>query len=464
VPSIIYDDFKGGLDLRKAASMGGANIQYVLRNFYTATGKSLKKRPCLNRISTLESGTAGLKAAGGKLNTFYNANVTGAFITHADPRFVARNVPHPATAQPVTKAHYGELFNGYLYAAVEYANGDIRHHYLDGTPNPIITDVNCPHSKQVKKIGQKIYAASGANVRYTKTADPRDWTAVSDAGSIPSGIHAAGSDTVTALGEFQKDLAIAYSDSMQIWGIDADPANNALKSTASNIGTMHSKTMATLASDLIFLAKQGFRSVSVVNLTDNLQENDVGSAIDALRSEILDTDDPQSIYYPTLGQLWEINGARAYVYSFARSVKMAAWAVFDFPIEFEDAAVLNGALYVRSGNIVYEVSDTVFADDGMVPLCEVEMFYQDAKTPGILKQFMGFDGVVKGSPEIAFKFNANEPEDVTDYLPIEGDMRPGELYPMEVCATAVAPILRHQRNEACEISLLQLYYENLGPM
>jgi hypothetical protein len=461
--SIVFDDFKGGLDLRKAASMGGANILRVLRNCYTTPGKSIKKRPCLSRIATLEPHTAGLKAAGGKLNTFYDANQAGV-VTHVDTRFVARSVPHPTTAMVVTKVHFAEMFNGFIYASVEYSNGDVRHHYLDGTVPPVITDSNCPHSKQVKKIGQKIYAAKVADVAYCKTADPRDWTTADDAGFIPSGIHAVGSDNVTALGEFQADLAIFYDDSMQLWDIDSDPANNVLKSTASNVGTKHSKTPATLASDLVFLAKQGFRSVSVVSLTDNLQENDVGSAIDAMRPEILDTDDPVSIYYPTLGQLWVINGANVYVYSFSRSIKMSAWSKFTYPVTISAATVLGGSLYVRSGDIVYEVLDTVYADDGAIPLCEIEMFYQDAKTSGILKMFTGFDGVVTGSPEIAFKFNANEGADVTDYLPIEGDLRPGAMYPMEISATAIAPVLRHQADEAFELNMLQAYYENLGPL
>lgn len=461
--AVIYDDFRGGLDLRRSPSMGGAQIQLVLNNMYTTTGKSLKKRPCLSRTATLEPGTAGLKAAGGKLNTFYDAGLSGA-ITHADTRFLANSVPHPSSAVSVVKTHYAELFNGFLYCAVEYSDGLIKHHYLDGTSPPIITDTNCPHSKRVKKIGEKIYAASGANVRYCKTGDPRDWTTALDAGSIAAGIQAAGSDAVTALGEYQGNLAIFFSDSMQVWTISANPAMNALRSNSPNVGTLHSKTPATLASDLIFLAKQGFRSVLLVTLTNNLQDNDVGSAIDKLRTEILDTDDPTSIYYPTLGQLWVINGSKAYVYSFSRSVKIAAWAVFTFPVTISDAAVLDGKLFVRSGDFVYEVLNTVFTDDGVIPLCEVGMFYQDGKTPGILKQFMGFDGVVKGSPEIAFKFNANEDSEATDFIDIEGDMRPGALYPMELCATAVAPELRHQKNEDFEIHSLQLYYENLGPL
>jgi hypothetical protein len=311
---------------------------------------------------------------------------------------------------------------------------------------------------------QKIYAQDGADVAFCKTGAPRDWTTASDAGSIPAGINASGSDTVTALGDFKGDLGIFFADGLQVWDVDSNPALNALRQSADGIGTVHSKSPQTLAGDLIFLAKPGFRSLSLINLTDNLQENDVGSAIDALRSEITDANDPISVYYPNLGQLWVINGSRAYIYSFARSVKLSAWSVFDFPMSFDDAAVLSNELYVRSGDAVYKVDPTAFNDDGQIPLVEVEMYYQDNKAPGVLKQFIGFDGVVRGSPEIAFRYDPRNADLITPFYGIEGDMRPNDLFPMEITATSIAPVWRHRLNEEFQIDQLLCHYETLGVM
>jgi hypothetical protein len=438
--------------------MSSANILWVLRNAYITTGKKIRKRPCLTRIATLEAGTAGLKAAGGKLNTFYGSGT----ITHANTLFRANKVSHPSLALAVTKAHFAENFNGFLYCSVEYSDGSVKHHYLDGTSPTNIADTNCPNTKQVRKLQQKIYAQDGPDVAFSATAAPRDWTTPNDAGSIPAGINAGGSDEVTSLGDFKGDLGIFFDDSLQVWDVDSDPANNALRSTANGVGTKHAKTPATLAGDLIFLAKMGFRSLSLVSLTDNLQENDVGSAIDELRPEIVDSDDPVSVYYPTLGQLWTINGDRAYVYSFARSVKLSAWSLFDFPVTVDDAAVLSSELYLRSGDAVYKVDPNAFNDDGMVPLVDVEMYFQDNKAPGVLKQFFGFDGVVRGSPEIAFRYDPRNTDLVTPYYSISGDMRPGDLFPMEICATSIAPVWRHQANEEFQIDQLLCNYENLG--
>jgi hypothetical protein len=518
--SIVFDDWSGGQDNRRAAAMSAAKILTRLRNCYVTDGRAIKKRACLRLFASLEPGTVGLKAAAGKLNTFYGSV---AAITHADTRFLANRVAHKdATPAEPSKIHYGELFNGFLYTAVEYANGDVQHHYLDDpgawvaatnyaltnirrptVPNgfryevtadagssaagePVwptvvgatvvdggitwtcrsfaVVDANCPNSTIVRKMQQKIYAADGADVAFCKTTDPRDWTTASDAGFIPSGLHAQGSDEVSALGDYRGDLVIFFSDGAQVWDVDADPANNALKTTSANIGTVHSKTPQPFADDLTFLAKAGFRSVSIAVMTDNLSENDIGSQIDALRSEISAADDVIAIFYPTLGQLWEINGDTAYVFTYSKSQKIKAWGVYDFPVEITDAAVLDNELYLRSGDDIYIADDTIFEDDGSIPSCEVDMFFQDAEAPGVLKQFTGFDCVVTGEPTIAFRYDPRNTALVTDAIGVTSDTRPGDLLPMEICATSVAPIVRHQANEAFGIDAIQCYFQPLGPV
>lgn len=529
--AITFDNYSGGLDLRRDAALSAANVLAGLSNAYINIGKAIQKRPCLTKIATLEAGTVGLRSAGGKLNTFYGQ---GTAITHANPLFVPKRVPHPASGgTAISKVYYAENFNGLLYAAVGYANGETKHHYLDdseltawatgtvyglgvfrrpttangfryeattggtshGATEPTwpttigatvvdntvtwtcrsnaVTDANCPHTRQVKKLAQKLYAASSPNVRFCATASPRDWTSANDAGFIPSGISAPGAETVNALGDMAGDLVIFYSDSLQIWDVDADPANNLLKHSSPNTGAIHADTAQTLAGDLIFLSQQGFRSASLIAMTDNLQENDVGSAIDALRGEIEDDDDPFTIYYPKLGQLWCANGTKVYVYAFSRAVKLSAWETFTYPVPIEAAAVLNNQLYVRQGDDVYRVDSDKYVDETssspVAPLVEVDMFYQDNKTPGILKMFTGFDGLMRGSPEIAFKYQAKQTDGsvvelTTQYIPVTGDLRPGVLNPMEISAVAVAPKIRHQANEEFRCSSLMLHYENLGPV
>jgi hypothetical protein len=90
MPVITFDDFAGGLDVRPLQYMSRPNILRTLLNAYVTTGKTIKKRPCLQFVATLEAGTVGLKSFNGKLQTFYGQ---GAAIVHANALFNANRVP-----------------------------------------------------------------------------------------------------------------------------------------------------------------------------------------------------------------------------------------------------------------------------------------------------------------------------------------------------------------------------------
>jgi hypothetical protein len=524
VPVLTFDDFAGGLDVRPAAALARPNILRVLTNAYITTGKAIRKRPCLAKEATLEPGTVGLKAFGGKLNTFYGQ---GAAINHADTRFVARRTPHWTSGDAPVKVHYCDQYNALAYVVVEYAGPVYRHHYLDdpgawaattayaanafirpitangfryevtaggggnsGAVEPAwpttigttvvdgaltwtcrtfaVTDANCPHTKETTKQAQKMFAkgaTDGTTVRYCKTGDPRDWTAVSDAGFIPAGLYAKGSDQVTAIGPFQKSgLWIAFSDNSQVWGVDPNPANMALVDSIEGIGTNYYRAANPVSRDLFFLAQNGFRSVSLISITDNLQDNDVGSAIDKLvKDTIASTDDPMALYYPKLGQGVWINGATVWAYTFSRTSKISAWSKYTLPFTVDDATVLNQELYVRTGNDVYRLSDEVYKDGPLsIPLVDVQMFFQDGKSPGVAKQFTGVKIIGEGQWTLSYLYAVENQvlESLAYELPEISAM--GEMHPVELMAERIAPHLTHQKDEAAELSALSLLFEKLG--
>lgn len=516
--SITYDRFDVGLDLRKGASVADPNRLRVLRNAYVTTGRAVRKRPGLKRIATLETGTKGLVAAEGKLNTFY---ATGS-ITHADPLFQARKVTHHTSiTETVEKVHYAGMFLGYLYLAVEFSDGITRHIYLDdpgawaattvystgdfrrptvqngyryeattggtsGGSQPTwpttpggtvvdgtvtwtcrsfaVTDTNCPHTQAVIRAASRIFAADGDTVPYSAAGDPRDWTTASDAGFIPVGLQQDfGSTESTALGQFQNKLVVFFSDSAQIWDIDEDPANIAIFQRIYGVGTKWPRSHASFATDVFFKAYSGFRSITVNSQTENMQDTDVGSPIDSVVPADDDDTPPLGLYVPGFGQYWCFIDESAWVYSFSRSAKIAAWSEYDIGFAPDDVATLNNKLYLRSGDVVYEVDPATYADDGQPFLVEVELPYLDAKTPGILKQWIAMDSVSTGTMGVSFRFKANDVELITDEVEMSKDTRPEDLVPIELCATALAPRFTHQANEEFQLDLLTLIYEDLGP-
>lgn len=518
MPALTFDRFEGGLDLRPAAALSRANILRVLSNAYVTTGRSIKKRPCASLVATLEAGTVGLKASGTKLRTFYGH---GAAITHANSLFLPTRAPHITTGAAPSKIHYCDQFNALPYVVAEYGDGTTRHHYLDdpgvwvtltaygsgifrrpttvngfryevttgGTtaaaeptwPTTIgatvvdgtvtwtcrsfaVTDTNCPHTKQVTKRQQKMYAANGSNVNYCKTGDCRDWTAASDAGFLPAGLQATGSDVVTMVGQFQSNLVVGFSDSAQIWTVSSDPSANALTGTVENVGTLYHRSARALSGDLLFLSQSGFRSMSLLSLTNNLQDSDVGNPIDKLvTAEVAESDDPLSVYYPKLGQWWCINGTRVYAYSFSKTAKLTAWSVYDFPWTIDDATVLNQQLYVRTGNDVYKITTEVFKDGSLsIPLVDVQMYFQDAGRPGVLKQFIGMRTTGVGSPTVSYLFAAEDQTLESAAYELDPISVSGQLNPVELCSERIAPHFVHQKDEDFELSMASILYENLG--
>lgn len=458
--SITYDRFDGGLDVRRGASTSDANRLRVLRNAYITTGKQVQKRPCLSRVATLEPGTKGLRAAAGKLNTFYESGA----IVHANTLFKANKCPHPTTPQLVSRVHFADMFLGYLYASVEYVDGSVWHHYLDGTPASHIADANCPQSKGVVKATNKIYAINGETVRFCAAGAARDWTTPSDAGFLPVGRYQTGSSECLALGTFQRQLASFFIDGTQLWNIDEDPANNSLNKQVFGVGTQYPASPASFATDVFFLSDIGFRSITVsTTIQDNFQDVDIGSPIDALVTPDLPTSSNVAAgYVPGFGQYWCFIGDTAWVYTFSRVAKISCWSEYVFPVTVDAHAALNNRLYVRSGDEVFEVTRGVFTDNGEPVPVTVQLPYVDAKDPGNLKQFWGADFVGVGTPSMSFAYDQNDTGKQTAAYEYTGDTRTGTLHPVDVAAVNISPIITHEADEDFRLDAMTLYFHSLG--
>jgi len=466
--SISYDRFDYGLDLRKGLSTSDANRLRVLKNAHATEGRTIRKRPGTTKIATLEAGTEGLFAGNGKLNTFYGGTST---ITHANTLFKANNVQHNTTASlAVDKVHYGDVFNGFMYASVQYTNGDIRHHYLDAAlPGAThIADTNCPNTKQVIKIASKIWAVgiNGDVVRFSATNAPRDWTTANDAGFLPVGLQQSGANNATALGFYSNRLVVLFADSSQIWNVDVDPALHAFLQ-AVDVGSVLPYSHANMGGDVFFLSPAGVRTITRQDVTTNLIDADVGSPIDRelITGQFIDIVDAKAQYYRGGGQYWLYSGNKAVVYTFSRTASISAWSVYEFPFTLDYMDELNAELYIRSGDDVYRLDRTAKTDDGVLYSVDIELAYLDFKSPGVLKQIVAMDAVVSGQCQISHRYDPRSTELVTNPpVTIQGDSRPGYLMPVELMAVSIAPVIRNYDDEDFELHQLTYYYETLGNM
>jgi len=463
VRAITFDRFDLGIDRRKGASVSDANRLLEMKNAYVTTGLATSKRPGLVKVATLEAGSKGLFAGLGKLHTFYGG--VGS-LTHANSRFVAHKVDYGA--RQIKDVWFADTFNAYIYVAVEYEDGTLKHHYLDGSATTVIADPNCPHSKAVIKTASRIFAAGandGSTVRYCKTGDPRDWSAANDAGFLPTGLQFSGDRSANALGLYKSSLVVLSRDGLQIWDVqDVDPTTMRLTDLVENVGTSFPRTVRNVSGDLYFLADFGFRSITTLQYTNNLADVDVGSPIDAIVvPEILQAKAvPQAFFHYGTGQYICVVGSELYVYSVSRTAKIAAWSRYSVPFEVDAVAELAGELYFRSGDDVFRFTADTHTDDGVPFEVLVQLPYMDMKAPGQLKRVIGVDMVVEGECDVSLAYDVRYPTAITPRVRIRGNTRPGGIIPMEVSGTEFSLILRNLSDKPFRIDAATLYYESLG--
>lgn len=462
---ITFSDFGVGKDLRKAPSVATPNRLRELKNAFITKGKAIKKRPPFDLVTTLETGTVGLVSAKGVLNTFYE-NTT---VSHSHSLFTANQLDHGTTATECSKIHFSDVYDGKIYVAVEYANGDVKHHYLDGSSPTRITDANCPNTKGVIKMEEKIFAIGDGVVRYCATANVRDWTTSSDAGFISTGRQQSGQEDPIGLGQFQKSgLVVFHSDGAQLWNVDPDPALMVYRQPLSGSQTRYHRAIAPLFTDLFFLSDTGFRSISESVVSDGEQEIDIGSPIDSeIEALLTGSEDPIAIFWQKAGQFWCFIGAKAYVYTFSRTAKISAWSLYTFPWTPTDVAILDGELYVREGDNVYKAnrSATDFRDNGVAFDMEAQLAFVDSRSPGVQKYWHGFDCVMsKGSASVSFKWEPNDETLESESTLLTGDTSIDEMNDIELTSPSISPVIKDSTANDFQLDEMTIYYETLGPL
>ena len=465
MPAITFDKFDLGIDLRKGAAVSDANRLREMKNAYVTTGLATQKRPGLVKIADLEPGTKGLFAAFGKLHTFYGDGT----ITHANPLFKANKVVYSGGARPVASVPYADVFNAYIYAAIEYDNGTVQHHYLDGSATTHVADANCPHSKAVIKIASKMFAVGAGNadvVRYTKTGNPRDWTTANDAGFLPTGLNSRGDRAANALGIYKSKLVVLSRDGAQVWSVDPNPTNMSLDTLVENVGTSFPRSVANVAGDLYFLSDYGFRSITTLQLTNNLADVDVGSPIDTLVRAETKTPGifPKAFFFYGTGQYICAIGNQLFVYSISRTARIAAWSRYFLPSDVDAFAELGQELYIRSGDSVYKLDPSVSSDDGTQFEVLLDLPYMDFKTPGQLKRIYGADLVMEGSCEFSIGCDVRNPDAYTTPVKVRGNTRPDSMVPVECAGTEFSLRFRNYDNKPFRLDAVTIYYEVLGAL
>lgn len=470
MPAISYTDFSGGVDRRLPINVQEASRLWVLRNADITLGKRIKKRRGLRRVSSDLAGSFGLEAVSGRLKVFVDRGATFTPPSICDK--IELDIPAWSTGE-LTAVHYAEMFSGFVYAVAQYSDDAIGHHYVDASANTVIADTNNPRTISVTKAASRVFAVAGETVHYCAAGDPRDWTTSSDAGFLPTGLQQDTKSDATAVGTFQDALVVFFPEGAQIWDVAVDPTANQIRKRIYGVGITDSPlSLAGFANDLAFLSPYGVRSMTVAQNTDRIDDTDVGVPIDSLVTADIATSAAQpdrietfGLWVHELGQYWLVMDAGAtskvWAYTYSRSSKVQCWSEYTFPYRITGMATVSGKVYLRTVDSLFEVAADKYIDDVHLIGVEVQMAFQDAKAPGVLKQWYGMDCVFEGSPSVSFKYDPRDQSKETIVQAVSGDTRPGDVIPVEMCATAAAPVFRHSADEGFELSALTLYFNNL---
>ena len=316
-----------------------------------------------------------------------------------------------------------------------------------------IEDPNCPTSKVTTIIASKVFKADGDIVRFSATANPRDWTTTQDAGYLPTGLQQANANDAAVLATYRGNLAAFNASSFQMWQVDPDPEAMAILDQMDGIGSSWQKAAQPVANDLFYLSQLGVRTVGIANAAENLAAGDVGSPVDDLiRAELALGGRIVSTYYPGAGQFWLAFAREAvtsvHVYTMSQLGRRGAWSRYEFPFSVEAFAQLGDDLYIRHGNAISIVSEAVSYDEASGGDSGIEQIpfpglvwwpWLDFGTPGQTKMLEAFDYVGTGQgPSISVGYDQRSLSAFTPGYQLVSDTMPGGMVPIPVAAPTLS--------------------------
>lgn len=275
----------------------------------------------------------------------------------------------------------------------------------------------------------KEYILSLARTLFSAVGDPLTYNDPNGLGNgfVDMDNQTAVPEDLASIGTFQGRLLFFAHRAIQVWSVDANPANWQFLQALENIGTIAKDSVRAIGDiDALFLADVGIASVRSRDVSGNAFVDDLGAAISSLVKEkiIADTDggvNACAVVEPTTGQYWLFLHDTIFVLSYYPSSKVLAWSTYT-PTDSEGSTfvpekfiVFQGKVYCRAGNIIYAYG----GGTGQVydnSLVEVETPWMDLKTPGVIKSAQGFNAAFSGYWKIYMGMGL--PSGVLDQLPI----------------------------------------------
>lgn len=312
-----------------------------------------------------------------------------------------------------------------------------------------IESLRCPNSAQVTITASKVWAADGDIVRYCAVNNAKDWESPNDAGYLPTGLHQFGNNECSALNLYRGNLVVFSASTFQMWGVDEDPAANALIDTLEGIGTIYHLAVHPVSNDLFYLTSEGVRSVGIAASSTNLAAGDIGAPVDSIiRPEVNGSVEngflPFGMFYPGAGQFWLVCQSVVFVYTMNRIGSVGSWSRYIFPYQVIGHCLLGNELYLLDHQGGLHLLDEETAFDQIVGNISiyfdgiVQWPHLDMGAPGRDKMMVGFDIVGEGVPTVQFGYDQRNEETLTEEYTVDPDTMPGDMIAMPLTAPTIS--------------------------
>jgi hypothetical protein len=418
---LAIDNFAAGLDTRKSALTSAPGTLQRLVNAMVTPGGEIAKRRAFVKIATL-TGTFGLAATESAVYAFTrNVVSTPPVIAVPSVTLIYQKIPNAATDLVQTDF---DVYDGKIYLACDQPSGATaagkNPHYYDG----VLTE-GAGKGRYVRSYRSKMYAVEQRNLFFSAIDNPMIWDAGAGGtgqGFINLSAQDADSERLTSLEVYYDKLGVFSSEATQLWGVDPDPAQNALSQILRQSGTLAPLSTQQYGSgDVLFLAQSGVRSVRARDSSNAAAVSDIGSPIDSLMQELYVTrgeayfSKGRALLEPIVGRFWMTFEDEFYALSAFPGPKITAWSYHRFSalgVPFKAAYVVTcgGRVFIRddANNLyVYGGNDGNQFDNCGV---EVRLPFLDMGKPGTNKVFTGIDLTVTGTWTVKNTFDYNNPD------------------------------------------------------
>lgn len=415
------DNFAAGLDTRKSPLTSPAGTMTRIINAAITPGGEISKRRAFVNVATV-TGTFGLAATESSIYVF-GKNITPSLPTWPTVALGVqlKGLSVPNTASDMVQSDY-DIFDGKVYLVCSVPSGVDANaknpHYYDV---PMLLTEGKGKGLYVRTYQSKVYSITGKFLYFSAVGDPKLWDTGTGHGNINLSLQDADAEVLTSIEVYYDKIGIFSTESVQIWAVDPDPAQNAFTQLLRAAGTSAPRSPLQYGSgDVLFLDPSGMRSVKAKDSSNSAAVSDIGSPVDptmqALRAAKGNAymDKAIALLEPTIGRFWMVFPDQIMVLSYFPGPKITAWSTFTLPelgaATVQHAVTSGGKVFLRdtADNIwVYGGTDGATYNNCGV---EIRLPYLDGKKPGHRKLFQGFDATATGTWRVAVSLDFNNPD------------------------------------------------------